>query len=91
MDRFNDYDWPGNIRELLNELQRFIATGKVNLSGHLPVEASGNGNGPAIDDNLPLDKDIKEFEKFYIPRSLKLHEGHKGKTVEILQVDSKTL
>jgi DNA-binding NtrC family response regulator len=27
MDRFNDYDWPGNIRKLFNELQRFIATG----------------------------------------------------------------
>jgi len=91
MDRFYDYDWPGNVRELFNELQRFLATGEVDLSGRLPTEATGNRNGPAIEDNLALDKAIDRFEQYYIPRSLKLHEGHKGKTAEILRVDRKTL
>ncbi len=91
IDRFMDYDWPGNVRELFNEVERFLATDEVDLSGHLPVEASGNGNRPAIDDNLPLDKAIEEFEKFYIPRTLELHDEHKGKTAESLNVDRKTL
>jgi PAS domain S-box-containing protein len=91
MDQFMDYDWPGNVRELFNEVERFLATGEVDLSGHLPQQDAGNGNGPVIDDNLPLNKAIEEFEKFYIPRSLELHEGHRGKTSESLHVDRKTL
>jgi len=91
MELFSDYDWPGNVRELFNELQRFLATGEVDLSGRLPAESSQNGNGLAIEDNLPLDKAIDQFEQHYIPRSLKLHGGQKGKTAETLKIDRKTL
>ncbi|MCP4150051.1 MAG: sigma-54-dependent Fis family transcriptional regulator, partial [bacterium] len=86
-----DYDWPGNVRELFNELRRFLATGEVDLSGRLPAEATGNRNEPIMEDNLPLDKAIDRFERYYIPRSLKLHGGHKGKTAETLKIDRKTL
>jgi len=86
-----DYDWPGNVRELFNEVERFLATDEVDLSGCLPQQNSGNGNGPVIDYNLPLDKAIEAFEKFYIPRTLELHNKHKGKTAESLNVDRKTL
>jgi PAS domain S-box-containing protein len=91
LDRFYDYDWPGNVRELFNELQRLLATGEVDLSGRLPEEAAGNKSGHAAQDNIPLDKAIEQFEQYYIPRTLRLHDGHKGKTAEILQVDRKTL
>jgi len=91
MKRFMDYDWPGNVRELFNEVERFLATDEVDLSGCLPQQNSGNGNGPVIDYNLPLDKAIEAFEKFYIPRTLELHNKHKGKTAESLNVDRKTL
>ncbi len=91
MDRFYDYDWPGNVRELFNELQRFTVTGDVNLSGHLPREMDNRSNGPAINDNIPLDSAIEQFEQFYIPRTLALHDDHKAKTAEVLQIDRKTL
>ncbi|MCP4624389.1 MAG: sigma-54-dependent Fis family transcriptional regulator, partial [bacterium] len=92
LERFYDYDWPGNVRELFNELQRFFATEEVSLSGHLPEEATGDSNGRhAVQDGIPLDKAIEQFEKFYIPRTLTLHDGHKGKTAEILKIDRKTL
>ncbi len=91
LNRFNDYDWPGNVRELFNELRRFIATGRVNLSGHLSTKKMGNAPFASIDDNIPLTSAIEQFEQFYILHILKLHDGHKAKTAEVLKIDRKTL
>jgi len=91
LERFNAYDWPGNVRELFNELQRFIATGEVNLSGSLPEKTGKRTQMPDIEDNLPLVSAIEQFEQVYIPHILKLNNGHKGKTAEILNIDRKTL
>lgn len=91
MDRFFHYSWPGNVRELFNEIKRFLAIGEVNLAGQVPTELDAKENGPSIQDNIPLDKAIEEFEKFFIPRTLKFYDGHKGKTAETLQIDRKTL
>lgn len=92
LKRFEQYDWPGNVRELFNEFRRYLATGKVELSGSLPAKISRAAEaGPAIQDNLPLNDAIEQFEYYYIPRILKRYEGHKGKTAEILGIDRKTL
>ena len=91
IDRFMAYDWPGNVRELFNEVERFLVTDEVDLSGHLSTQDAGKGNESVVADNLPLDKAVEEFERFYLPRALKLHEGHKGNAAESLNVDRKTL
>jgi transcriptional regulator with PAS, ATPase and Fis domain len=91
IDRFMAYDWPGNVRELFNEVERFLVTEEVDLSGHLSAQDAGKGSGAVVADNLHLDQAVEEFEKLYLPRALKLHEGHKGKAAESLNVDRKTL
>ncbi len=91
LEKFNAYDWPGNVRELFNELQRFTATGEINLSGSLPEKTGERTQMPDIEDNLPLVSAIEQFEQVYIPHILKLNNGHKGKTAEILNIDRKTL
>lgn len=91
MDRFNNYDWPGNVRELFNELRRFTATGEVSLSGYRPRLPAQIPAMQTIEDNLPLTEAIKQFEQLYIPHSLKVNNGHRGKTAGTLNIDRKTL
>ena len=103
MDRFSCYDWPGNVRELFNELHRYLAVGTVELSGELPCDASdestgsasnasaANSEAPPIPDDLPLSTALEHFEQYYITRTFRRQNKHRGNTAEALEVNRKTL
>jgi len=81
------YDWPGNIRELENVIQRaVIMCDKIIEIEHLPESLKFNINFP---DNqlLPL----KEIEKRYIQKVLNATDNNKTKAAEILGIDRKTI
>ncbi len=91
LQQFIDYNWPGNVRELFNELERYLVDGEVRLNGHL------KGNSDILE-SLELDSNstsltdaMSRFERFYIHKVLKQHQGQKLKTAEALRVDRKTL
>lgn len=83
-----NYDWPGNIRELENVIQRaVIMCDKIVDVEHLP-------------DNIKYQIDfsksqklvsLKEFEKIYILKVLEATNNNKTKAAAILQIDRKTL
>ncbi|RFN60226.1 sigma-54-dependent transcriptional regulator [Marixanthomonas ophiurae] len=83
----NRYDWPGNIRELENIIQRAIimCDGTIEVD-HLPDSLKFNIDFPekAL---LPL----KEMEKRYIQKVLNATENNKTKAAEILGIDRKTI
>ncbi len=84
------YDWPGNIRELQNAIERgIVLSGDGNLSvddmfSHLKfgeaaiptkvVSEEGFLDHPFFD--LPLTDAKQAFEKTYIERLLKLNKGN---------------
>lgn len=81
------YDWPGNIRELENVMQRaIIMCDKVievkDLPDHIKYKIDFSDNNL-----LPL----KEIEKRYILKVLAAVDNNKTKAAEILQIDRKTL
>ncbi|WP_405226228.1 sigma-54-dependent transcriptional regulator [Dokdonia sp. Asnod1-B02] len=81
------YDWPGNIRELENILQRaVIMCDKVVEVAHLPEALKY-----AID--FPEDGllSLKEMEKIHIRKVLSAMENNKTKAAQILGIDRKTL
>ncbi|RMA58738.1 sigma-54-dependent transcriptional regulator [Ulvibacter antarcticus] len=81
------YDWPGNIRELENVIQRaVIMCDKLIEIEHLPESLKFNIDFPK-DQLLPL----KEIEKQYIQRVLNLTNNNKTKAAEILGIDRKTI
>jgi DNA-binding NtrC family response regulator len=54
-----------------------------------PIDEAGAGL--AIRDGLPLNEAITLFEQYYIARTLRQHDGQKGKTAAVLDVNRKTL
>ncbi|WP_055446331.1 sigma-54-dependent transcriptional regulator [Lacinutrix mariniflava] len=81
------YNWPGNIRELENVIQRaVIMCDKVINVAHLPEHLKYTLSF-SEDELLPL----KVIEKQYIEKVLRATANNKTKAAEILGIDRKTI
>ncbi|WP_194852275.1 sigma-54-dependent transcriptional regulator [Nonlabens antarcticus] len=81
------YDWPGNIRELENVIQRsVIMCDKIIEIEHLP-------NSLKFQISFPEDElvSLKSMEKRYIQKVLNSTDNNKTKAAEILGIDRKTI
>jgi DNA-binding NtrC family response regulator len=87
-----EYDWPGNIRELENTIERAVVLSKGNEIEienlmYQGIRTKPDFYGP-IKDKL---KKLDEIEQEYIEAVLQAQSGNKTKTAEILGIDRKTL
>jgi DNA-binding NtrC family response regulator len=86
------YDWPGNIRELENTIERAVV-----LSQREEIELEDlvyHGIGSSLSLMHPAGghyKNLDEIEKEYIKVVLQTQHGNKSKTAKILGIDRKTL
>ncbi|WP_378186991.1 sigma-54-dependent transcriptional regulator [Aquimarina sp. W85] len=81
------YDWPGNIRELENVIQRAVILCDKNIEViHLPDSLKYTIQFP--EDSLLT---LKEIEKRYIQKVLHSTNNNKTKAAEILGIDRKTI
>lgn len=86
IQRFESYDWPGNIRELANAIARQIALGDFEPAMHgQPREASSGAAGVDLIDKIvrsgqsmtaARQKVVDEFERRYTSHMLELHGGN---------------
>jgi transcriptional regulator with PAS, ATPase and Fis domain len=85
------YNWPGNIRELQNEIKRLVALADdmigAELLGHLKEYATvrhGSGRGLA-------GRSIKDIERQAIQETLKLTGGNKAEAAKRLGISRRAL
>ncbi len=92
-----NYDWPGNIRELENVLERGInlSEGNIILSSYLPhtlqveVEEEPGEKGEEL--GMSLDRSVEEAEKRTILQALHKTGGNRTEAARLLKVARTTL
>ena len=84
LQRLEEYNYPGNVRELENMIERAIVVGngKEILLKDFPLETDS-----VIDSNDSLD----ELEKKYIQKTLEKYDWNISRSAKILQIDRVTL
>jgi DNA-binding NtrC family response regulator len=103
MDKLRDYNWPGNVRQLRNCLERAVLLandGRVTIN-ELPPEVAGRVNG-----SMPIPTAVglaapegaggaptalRDVEKQQIIAALEQTGWHRGKTAALLGISPSTL
>ena len=88
------YHWPGNIRELQNELQRYVVEQRLEFIGgyhsdgaELPLLSSDD----AELEGRSLHEIVEACEKHVIARVLEQNQGHTDQTAAMLKIPLRTL
>lgn len=100
IDRFLQYSWPGNIRELENMIERLVVLkgkGEIVLQDLPP--SLFDEKGPQVffpsmtipDSGVSLRELMKEFEGVLIEKALAKSGGNKNKAATLLQLNRTTL
>jgi PAS domain S-box-containing protein len=92
LEAMYNYEWPGNIRELENVLQRYNTLGRIDfldVSETQPVESTDLLS--EFENGVGLREVMGVLEKQYLVRILDQNRWHKGKTATVLQLPAKTL
>lgn len=92
MESLVDYPWKGNVRELRNTIQRYIAEKNLDfiLLGHNQASV-GSGEAPVVRRDQSLREQVNHLEKAIIEDSLSSHKGNRSKTATALGITRKTL
>jgi len=90
------YDYPGNVRELENIIERALAicTGPTIEPSHLPADLTAGGTitvTPKSEKAEQVTKSLHENERDYILRILKRAGGNKTKAAKLMGIDRVSL
>jgi DNA-binding NtrC family response regulator len=94
--RLEGYDWPGNVRQLRNVVQRallFRGEGLAVPGGAVAFEDTRSGPGDGGDDDTLFVRGLtlEEIEREAIRLSLRRHRGKRAAVVKELQIAKSTV
>lgn len=95
------YQWPGNIRQLRNCIERMLvldSDGILDIDG-LPPEIAALVTDPVTDGDIEaaagadslIGRPLTEVEKYYIERALELADGNREEAARMLEIGERTL
>ncbi len=87
MDKLKAYNWPGNIRELRNMVERHIALADGPIL-RIDQILMGSDSSAGIDADAPT---LETLEKRYIIKTLDKCNGNKEQTASLLGINKSTL
>jgi two-component system nitrogen regulation response regulator NtrX len=101
MALFQQYDWPGNIRELRNLIERLMimVPGSIIEAAQAGISLQARPVGPATQSTVPTANPVftqsydslrdarNAFEKDYISRKLREHHWNISRTAEELKIE----
>ena len=87
MEKMVQYDWPGNVREMRNALERAVVMGNgvEILPEELPIPVLRPGH-PGMRVGLTLEEAMNSFKKEFIILNLKHTGGNRAKAAKILGI-----
>jgi transcriptional regulator with PAS, ATPase and Fis domain len=93
MEALRAYHWPGNIRELQNELQRYLAEQRLEFADTLDPLAMGTNvlDAASTQRAFSLHKTMDDFEKRLITEVFEQNYRNRKDTAAMLGIDRKTL
>ena len=101
LDIMSAYDWPGNIRQIQNAIERacvMVPEGTAIEPGHLPPELSSSApvlveEGEPIAEGITRLPDVTmdEIERMAIEQALRKYDGNRTQAARALNIGVKTL
>ncbi len=103
LDKLMNYDFPGNVRELRNVLQRAVAMSSSTNNGAIGVgdivfdsHRPGNGAEKDISPRFPVSQDkpmpsIRDLESSYMADLLTRYGGQRRAVAEVMGISERTL
>jgi len=101
LQMLTEYDWPGNIRELENMIERLVVLKKYGVLsvGDLPEKICRRSPGPELkeqfirfsEDGINLSREVEQYEKHLIMEALRKANGVTSRAAQLLHLNRTTL
>ena len=93
MEALMAYQWPGNIRELENYIERAVVICQVDriAETHLPLDVFSDASRSHRNGGVQVGMTVREVEKQLILKTLEAHDGNRTTAADVLGISARTL